>query len=167
MEKSLPDLIRELDELNRKIRRARVREGNATSTAAQSQRIPEATRMRVQQALDVLPQRGGITASAYRERAFRGFCGVAEAWGGVCLSEAYEGHAEALEFECAAGHRFSMLEHGLRHGRWCQTCVYDRATVYSLDDARAVAAEHGGHCLSRRYRNSREKMRWRCESRHT
>ncbi|WP_341312404.1 hypothetical protein WN982_13035 [Paraburkholderia sp. IMGN_8] len=92
---------------------------------------------------------------------------LAHAWGGQCLSKAYEGHKVPLVFECAVAHRFPMLMHGLRLGHWCHACAYDRATIYSLDDARAIAAERGGRCLSRSYLNSREKMRWRCEAGHT
>lgn len=167
MEKSLPDLILELDELNRKIRRARLQEFKATNRAAQSQRVPTAIRRQVQLALDELPGRAGLTLPEYRNRAFQGICDVAQAWGGACLSKEYEGHTEPLEFVCAAGHRFSMLAHGLRLGHWCRECSYGRATVYSLDDARTIAIKRGGRCLSRRYGNSREKMRWRCKAGHT
>ncbi|WP_143135560.1 hypothetical protein [Burkholderia ubonensis] len=149
MEKSLPDLILELDELNRKIRRARLQEFKATNRAAQSQRVPTAIRRQVQLALDELPGRAGLTLPEYRNRAFQGICDVARAWGGACLSKEYEGHTEPLEFVCAAGHRFSMLAHGLRLGHWCRECAYGRATVYSLDDARTIAIKRGGRCLSR------------------
>jgi hypothetical protein len=135
--------------------------------AAWSPRVPATIRKRVQRVLATLPGPGGSGAPDYRVRTFAGVQNLANAWGGTCLSAGYEGHKVPLDFACAAGHRFSMLMHGLRLGHWCQACAYDRATIYSLDDARAVAAERGGRCLSRRYHNSREKMRWRCESGHT
>lgn len=71
-----------------------------------------------------------------------------------------------FEFECAAGHRFSMLMHGLRLGHWCQACARDR-TGYSLDHACALAVKRGGQCLSDSYSNSREKLHWCCEVGHT
>lgn len=42
---------------------------------------------------------------------------VAKAWGGKCVSAAYDGHKQLVEFECTAGHRFPMLIHMVRNGR--------------------------------------------------
>ncbi len=134
--------------------------------AAWSTRVPATIRKRVQRLLPTLPGPGGSGTPDYRVRVFAGVQKLANAWGGTCLSAAYEGHKVALEFECAAGHRFAMLIHGLRLGHWCQACAYDRATVYSLEDARAAAAKREGQCLSRRYLNSREDLRWRCAAGH-
>jgi hypothetical protein len=51
-------------------------------------------------------------------------------------------------------------------GQWCVACAYDRAVIHSLEEARAIAIERGGQCLSRRYLNTRDRMRWRCEAGH-
>ncbi|WP_157651689.1 zinc-ribbon domain-containing protein [Burkholderia ubonensis] len=141
--------------------------GATMKSAADSPRIAASTRSRVQQALAALPGRGGVDAVTFCSRLFEGIRELARAWGGTCLSEKYVDHTVPFEFTCAEGHRFSMRVHGLRLGHWRRACAYERATVYPLDDARAAAESQLGHCLSRRYRNNREPLRWRCEAGHT
>ncbi|KGC70174.1 hypothetical protein DP57_6099 [Burkholderia pseudomallei] len=180
MTKTLRELLVELEQLDREIERIGPKttasreqadaRGEGTSCRAPIARPPQVRariRKGVQFALEALPDAGARGASDYRYRLFHGIRKVATAWGGVCLSDTYEGHKVPLEFVCAAGHRFSMHIHGLRIGNWCQACSYSRATVYSMEVARAAAAKHEGWCLSREYRNSREKMRWRCKNGHT
>ncbi|WP_018418267.1 MULTISPECIES: zinc-ribbon domain-containing protein [Paraburkholderia] len=60
-----------------------------------------------------------------------------------------------------------MLTKAVRMGHWCVDCAYDRAIIHSLEEARATAIDRGGVCLSRRYVNTRERMRWRCKAGHT
>ncbi|WP_456088836.1 zinc-ribbon domain-containing protein [Paraburkholderia ferrariae] len=135
--------------------------------AAWSPRVPESTRVRVQRALERLPGPGGSRAPGYRDRVFSAIRDVAHAWGGRCLASGYEGYGVPLEFECAAGHRFHTVIQGLRAGHWCRTCAHERAAVYSLGDAHALAARHGGECLSTHYENSHSRLRWRCNAGHT
>ncbi|MGF6413162.1 zinc-ribbon domain-containing protein [Paraburkholderia sp. MM5482-R1] len=178
--KTLRELQQELDQLDVDIRLAREHEtgsgGPAKSTARRtrpvatavwSERLPAGTRQRVQRARDGLPGPGGSGAPDYRERAFAAIRKLARAWGGQCVSAAYEGYKVPLEFECAAGHRFPMLTHMLRMGSWCQACAYERATIHSLEEARALAAAKDGQCLSTQYESTREKLRWRCAAGHT
>ncbi|QGZ58796.1 zinc-ribbon domain-containing protein [Paraburkholderia acidiphila] len=167
MKNSLPALVDELDVLDRRIGHARHSEGYAVSSSAISDKIPAAIRQGVWQALSTLPQRAGLTLPEYREQTFAGVRALARAWGGECLSQCYEGFKVPFLFRCATGHHFEMLVHGLRLGHWCSDCFYDRRIIYSLADARAIAAERGGRCLSRRYRSVQEKLRWRCGSGHT
>jgi hypothetical protein len=157
MTKLLPYLLVEADELERRIRLVRSQETRDLSVAARLLGAPT-TRRRAHEALAALPTRRGPPASGYRKQALEAIRNLARA----CLSVAYGGYWVPLEFECAAGHRFSMLVHGLRLGHWCRACAYARATVYSIDDARAVAGERGGRCLSSRYRGVDRPMRWRC-----
>ena len=135
--------------------------------AAKSPRVPESTRLQVQGAIDNLPGPGGSAAPQYRVRVLAAIQSVAGAWGGRCLSHTYEGHKTRLEFECAAGHRFSMRIQGLRSGHWCRACANQRVRVYSIDDARATAAIHGGQCLSPHFENSLSKLQWQCAAGHT
>jgi hypothetical protein len=135
--------------------------------AACSPRVSEATRQRVQCALERLPGRGRSSALDYREHVFASVQDVARAWGGTYLSASYEGHRVPLEFECAAGHRFQMRIQGLRHGHWCRICAHDRARAYSIEDAQAVATNNGGRCLSTHYQNSLDRLHWRCSAGHT
>jgi hypothetical protein len=137
------------------------------SQAAKSLRVPESIRQQVQLALENLPGPGGGAAPHYRERVLEQIRSVARAWGGHCLSPTYEGHKARIEFECAAGHRFSMLMQGLRSGHWCRTCATDRLRVYSLGDAQAAAASHAGQCLSTHFENNLALLHWCCAAGHT
>ncbi|MFC4702621.1 hypothetical protein ACFPAA_02915 [Paraburkholderia caffeinitolerans] len=135
--------------------------------AARSLAVSQETRARVQTALAALPNRRGKPTREYYDQLLSGIQVLAQAWHGSCLSAEFPGADVPLEFECAAGHRFQMLIHGLRLGHWCHACAYDRATLHTLDEAHTIAAQRGGECLSRRYRARPRKMRWRCEAGHT
>lgn len=139
---------------------------NAVASAAWSPRVPAQTRRRVQRALKGLCGLGSTAAFGYRERVFSGVRKVALAWGGSCVSATYDGYKVPLEFECAAGHHFPLSITVLRRGGWCQTCHYGRATVHSIEEARQLAAQHGGLCLSASYEHTRAKLRWRCAAGH-
>jgi hypothetical protein len=137
------------------------------SQAAKSLRIPESTRLQVQLALEKLPGPGGSAAPHYHERVLERIQSVARAWGGRCVSPGYEGHKARIEFECTAGHRFSMLMQGLRSGHWCRTCATDRLRIYSLEDACTTASSHGGKCLSTHFENNLALLHWSCTAGHT
>ncbi|CAB3723637.1 hypothetical protein LMG22037_04982 [Paraburkholderia phenoliruptrix] len=137
----------------------------AVPSAAWSQRVSVQTRTLVQRAIEEM-FRLDIYAPDYRERAIAVIQKVARAWGGQCLTPAYKGSKVPLGFECAAGHRFALSIVVLRRGGWCQACHYARTTVHSIDEARTLAARHGGLCLSTRYQNGRAKLRWRCGAGH-
>jgi hypothetical protein len=59
-----------------------------------------------------------------------------------------------------------MLTKAIRMGQSCVACAYDRAVIHSLDEAGAIAITRGGRCLSRRYLNTRDRMRGRREAGH-
>lgn len=138
----------------------------ATATAAQSARVPEQIRVQVQHALKEMPGAGESRAPDYRARVWAATRKIALAWSGQCLSPVYEGSRARHEFECADGHHFQLSIVVLRRGGWCQACHYARMTVHSIDEARALAAQHGGLCLSTSYEHSRAKLRWRCTAGH-
>lgn len=135
--------------------------------SASSSRVPAEIRARVQRAIADLRVSVIPRTANYREAMLAGMRNVAIAWGGACVSAAYKGYLVPLYFRCEAGHRFPMLAKAIRMGQWCIECAYDRAVIHSLDEARAMAISRGGRCLSRRYLNTRDRMRWRCEAGHT
>jgi hypothetical protein len=175
-EKTLRELKQELTQLeiairlagDRESRRARRREMTGPgptrqiATAIWSERVPASIPRRVRHALAKLRGPGGWEAPDYRERVFAALRDVATAWGGKCVSAAYDGHKQPLDFECADGHHFPMLIHMVRNGSWCQACAYERATIHSLDEAHKLAARRGGERLSTHYDNLRSKLMWRC-----
>ncbi|WP_439889615.1 hypothetical protein ACS7SF_09825 [Ralstonia sp. 25C] len=160
------DLLLELDDINRTIHRVRLAEISAETMAARFPHASSATRKQLQRLLAAPPQRRGISASEHRAQLAAWVCKLAQAWGGVCLTPDYQGRHVPYQFKCEARHSFSMSMHSLRLGAWCRTCAYDRAG-YTLEHARAAAMERGGRCLSERYDNGREPLRWSCEAGHS
>ena len=49
-------------------------------------------------------------------------------------------------------------------GTWCPTC--SGTMRLTLKEMHALAKEHGGECLSRKYVNTDTKLRWRCAEGH-
>ncbi|MRS99337.1 hypothetical protein GJQ57_11840 [Ralstonia pickettii] len=138
MTKLLRDLLLDLDQLNREIHCVRHKEISSDTMAVRFPRASVATRRRLQALLSAPPQRRGITASDHRAQLFEWVCNLEKAWGGVCLTPDYPVRYVPFEFECAAGHRFSMLTHGLRLGHWCQACARDRTGYPTLHDAQEI-----------------------------
>lgn len=91
---------------------------------------------------------------------------LARAWGGECLSDAYDKAKTPMQFRCGSGHTFTSTYHGLRKGEWCRACFND---VRRLDMAEIhkMAAVRGGKCLSTEYKNSTTKLLWQCAEGHT
>jgi hypothetical protein len=85
--------------------------------------------------------------------------------GGVCLDEAYLGTAHRYRFRCAKGHEWVADGGGILGGRWCMWCGID-AQRCTIEDARQVARERGGECLSERYVNARSHLTWQCHRGH-
>jgi hypothetical protein len=85
--------------------------------------------------------------------------------GGRCLSGEYTGYQAPLEFECAADHRWITTANSICSGSWCPQC-YRELWYGSIDEMRALAASHGGECLSQTYENSYRPLRWRCARGH-
>lgn len=85
--------------------------------------------------------------------------------GGQCLSTEYVNVDTPLEFQCAAGHRWHATVSNVRSGKWCPKCSRERCRS-TIGAMRALAASHGGECLSETYEHSRRPLRWRCASGH-
>jgi len=94
---------------------------------------------------------------------------LAEAKGGVCLSEDYANVKSRLRWRCARGHEWETQASIIIGGHWCPKCEkfrLGRKYALSLEEVQKTAKERGGECLSDSYLNSREKLRWRCSNGH-
>jgi hypothetical protein len=85
--------------------------------------------------------------------------------GGKCLSPEFVTANLKLEWSCAEGHRWSALIQTIRRS-WCKRCSDRSIRIYTIDDARALAAERGGECLSESYQNYKFDLLWRCATGH-
>lgn len=90
---------------------------------------------------------------------------LAERRGGDCLSLEYESAQALLQWQCAEGHNWSASYNKVSSGRtWCPVCAGNFRA--SIEEARLLAREKGGECLSGHYVNAHEPMHWRCGNDH-
>jgi len=90
---------------------------------------------------------------------------VAAERGGRCVSRRYVNANAKMQWECAAGHRFTAIWRVVKAGQWCLLCK-DKAHHRTLEDLQAMAAARGGWCLATKYRGMTEYIRWRCAEGH-
>lgn len=69
-----------------------------------------------------------------------------------------------MHWRCAAGHEWQVAGAGVMNGTWCTVCAgLDRKTI---SQAKELASQRGGWCLSDVYVNSRSGLRWKCHLGH-
>ena len=94
---------------------------------------------------------------------------LAQAKGGKCLSEVYEGAHQRLSFQCANGHVWKATPNNVRLGKWCRICSFKaRKSKYSIQDALHVAKRRDGECLTpaQEFKSSKQKLTWKCDRGH-
>ncbi|MBN3761227.1 hypothetical protein [Burkholderia sp. Ac-20365] len=109
------------------------------------------------------------TREQRRQRAFEAILQLVQSRGGICLSTSYETQESTLRLRCANGHEWEAKAGAIHRGSWCIRCVYARngdAARATLDEFQAIAARHGGTCLSTHYEHSTSKLHFRCASGH-
>jgi len=84
---------------------------------------------------------------------------------GKCLSTQYVNNSIQMEWECKDGYKWSTSYDIIVRGSWCPHCA--NILPKTLDDAKKVAEEKEGECLSTEYINARTPMIWRCKNGHT
>jgi len=84
--------------------------------------------------------------------------------GGCCLSKSFRNVHTPLNWICSEGHEFKALPRNVQRGHWCPSCA--RNAPGNLYEARAIAEERGGKCLSTLYLNSQSPLKWRCAKGH-
>ena len=84
--------------------------------------------------------------------------------GGKCLSDTYVNANSKLTWQCSEGHTWEAKPGAIRHGSWCPFCAGVKKG--NIDEMRAIAAEHGGKCLSKKYVNNTTKLEWQCSEGH-
>jgi hypothetical protein len=89
---------------------------------------------------------------------------LASVRGGRCLSLSYVNRNDPLEWECAAGHRWSAAPASITKGSWCPECAGVRRLT--LDEMQRLAESRGGRCLSKCCLNGKSKLIWRCSADH-
>ena len=95
---------------------------------------------------------------------------LAKKRGGKCLSLEFHNVVTNLRWECAQGHCWSATPTNIKRGTWCRKCscaaAGEKRRKYTLADMQALAAEHGGECLSKTFTVITESLHWKCAKGH-
>ncbi len=95
----------------------------------------------------------------YGPEVFRALLAAAEARGGELLTTEPLAPDKPMQFRCANRHTWWAGSTSVLGGSWCAKCARSeqRRTI-----AHAVAAEHGGRCLSHDFSNAQQPLFWAC-----
>lgn len=92
---------------------------------------------------------------------FNKFKEVIESKGGVCLFSEYIDHSSKTKIKCKKGHIWESTYLSIvLNGRWCPEC--GGVKKLTIADAKNIAIERHGRCISNKYVNSNEKLKWTC-----
>ena len=83
--------------------------------------------------------------------------------GGACVGDRSKAATQSTRWRCSLGHVFGMSPIRIASGRWCSHCA---GTRLNIEHMRAMAAERGGRCISRKYIDAKTKLQWECEKGH-
>ncbi len=90
--------------------------------------------------------------------------------GGLCLSDRLlNGGHSLLKWRCAKGHVWNTKAANVRSGHWCPKCAIIRGADLRrtpISEMQELARAKGGVCLSKKYKNSKTKLKWKCDKGH-
>lgn len=89
--------------------------------------------------------------------------------GGVCLSNEYVNARTKLIWKCKEGHIWESTQSNVKKGHWCPKCAIKKNSDNlraNIKEMKQIAKLKGGECISKRYTNCKEKLKWQCEKGH-
>jgi len=90
---------------------------------------------------------------------------VAFSKNGECLSETYDNSFSPLSWRCSEGHEWNASFNNVKNNKtWCPYCANNRPCT--LEDAKQLAYNRKGACLSEYYINNRSALLWMCDKKH-
>lgn len=90
---------------------------------------------------------------------------VARQRGGECLSETYVNCKTPLHWKCNLEHEWWTKLDSIKNGNtWCPECSGKKRLT--IEEARKIATERDGQCLSDKYINNRIPLHWKCKFGH-
>lgn len=91
---------------------------------------------------------------------------LARSKGGECLSKGKFINCKSdLEWKCANNHQWLACYNNVRNKTWCFECSLNRKRL-TLSEAKQLAANKNGKCLSENYKNTKTNLMWQCEFNH-
>ena len=95
---------------------------------------------------------------------------LAEAQGGLCLSNEYLGGRIPLRWQCAKGHQWDASPGNVKNAKsWCAKCGHESSANLRKKDIQImqdVASSRGGVCLSQVHKSVNAKLVWKCANGH-
>ena len=90
---------------------------------------------------------------------------------GECLSNEYKNSQTKLRWRCKNGHEWEAVPNSVSprkgfKGSWCAFCIGRLPKNSALEDLKELAKKRGGELLSKRYKNARSHLLWRCAKGH-
>ncbi len=90
---------------------------------------------------------------------------VARFRGGKCLSSSYINGQTNLRWQCAKGHEWLANPSGIVNSKtWCPQCA--KNAPKKIEDMQNIAHLKGGKCLSVKFINVKEPLKWLCKMGH-
>jgi hypothetical protein len=104
---------------------------------------------------------------AEREQSLNRLRKLAQKNGGVCLSTKYVNDQSKVTFQCAQGHKWTVLAATFyKEQTWCERCTWNKIAEKELQRLNKFVAKKGGKCISPTYRNTYTKLKWECARGH-
>ena len=129
----------------------------------------ECKRLRIRRPAGMLDKQISLRSawlSDGRKQALKEMQKIAKDRGGECISKEYLYSDRKLEWKCEKGHRWKATKDSVRGlGSWCPECALENKRL-SIDIAHQLAKKNGGICLSKSYKNVKEKLKWECAEGH-
>jgi urease gamma subunit len=88
---------------------------------------------------------------------------------GTCLSKIYLGNNIKLTFKCKNDHIWEAVPSSIKQGVWCPICANKNrgeARKLTIEEMQSIAQKRKGKCLSKKYIDSKSKLKWQCEDGH-
>jgi hypothetical protein len=94
---------------------------------------------------------------------------LAKIRGGNCLSKEYVNNKTKLKWQCNEGHIWEAVPSSVATGTWCPVCGRNKsndANKLTIEEMQSIAQKRKGKCLSKKYVDSKSKLKWQCEKGH-
>lgn len=82
---------------------------------------------------------------------------------GECLSKIYINMNIKYEWKCFENHKWQATGGSVQSGSWCPVCAGKNKTI---NDMQELAQKKNGICLSKKYKHSHSKLKWKCKENH-
>ena len=83
---------------------------------------------------------------------------------GTLLTDRYISATDKFNVKCHKNHIFETTYTLVRTYHWCSSCTENKRKT--IEDMQEYAAQYGGKCLSKTYKNNQTKLKWECKNGH-